>query len=44
MKFPVSNAASAPFNPDPPMTSPILRIAIGTDHGAVELKNAVAKH
>ena len=26
------------------MTSPILRIAIGTDHGAVELKNAVLKH
>ena len=44
MKFPVSNPVSTGLNPAPSMSHPTFRIAIGADHGAVDLKNVVVKH
>jgi glycine hydroxymethyltransferase len=44
-KFPVSKRASAHLNPRPiPMSQATLRIALGADHGALELKNALVAH
>lgn len=43
LKIPVFFVAFPSFN-TPPMSHPIFRIAIGADHGAFELKNAVVSH
>ena len=43
-KFPVSNPHFPVLNPAPTMSHPTFRIAIGADHGAFELKNAVVAH
>jgi glycine hydroxymethyltransferase len=40
--FPVIQ--SGPHSPHPHMSQPTLRIALGADHGALDLKNAVAAH
>jgi glycine hydroxymethyltransferase len=44
VKFPVSNPDFPGLNPVPPMSHPTFRIAIGADHGAFDLKNAVVEH
>ena len=42
-KFPVSNPDFPVLNPAP-MSHPTFRIAVGADHGAFDLKNAVVAH
>ena len=43
-KFPVSIPDFPVLNPGPPMSHPTYRIAVGADHGAFDLKNAVVEH
>jgi glycine hydroxymethyltransferase len=44
VKIPVFNPAFPDFNRGSAMTHPTIRIALGADHGAFDLKNAIAAH
>ena len=43
-KLAVCKVVFPDLNPAPTMSHPTFRIAIGADHGAVDLKNAIVKH